>query len=134
MKVKICSRCEKPVEKYGNAFKKLCVFCNRDRLNENKPRKYSSIKPKFKEASGEAELFLQLWKERKHECTNCGIYLGEEMKTWFFSHIKGGKGGIHSELRLDPTNIVFHCWDCHHCWGDRGIDAFNARKDINRKS
>jgi len=131
MKSKICSKCEKPVEKYGNVFKKLCIWCNRDRLNENKPKKYSSIKPKFREPTGEREVHLIIWSERPHYCEHCGDYLGEYPDPWFFSHIK--PKSTHPELRNEKSNYNLFCKLCHDAFGSRGADAFNARKDINRK-
>jgi len=128
--VKIC-KCGKIVGKGGNSFHSLCAYCNRDRLNENKPKKYSSIKPKFKEATGERNTHLAIWSERPHYCEHCGDYLGEYPDPWFFSHIK--PKSTHPELRNEKSNFWLHCKLCHDAYGARGIDAFNARKNINRK-
>lgn len=91
--------------------KGLCSSCM-------KKRSYCSpgdrhIKQKVK-STGERELFLKIWEEREHYCQHCGKYLGEEPKSFYFSHIKGK--GAYPELRLDPNNIELLCYECHHNW------------------
>lgn len=119
-----------------NSHFSLCFFHNNERLSKNKKQAKSierkPIKKKCKKATGEAEVFLQIWKERKHECEWCGIFLGHEMKAHFFSHQK--HKSTHNELRLDRDNIKLNCYDCHYAYGNRGKEVFMARKDINRKS
>lgn len=75
--------------------------------------------------TGEKELFLSIWLKRPHICENCTIYLGEEPKTFYFSHIKSK--GAHPELRLDENNIELLCLECHQAW------EFNREKYYTRK-
>lgn len=83
--------------------------------------KRTELKKKFPKATGEKELFLEIWEERPHYCTNinCKEYLGEEPLTHYFSHMKSK--GAHNELRLDKQNITLLCFDCHYIYdnGDR---------------
>jgi len=73
-----------------------------------------------RKTTGEGELFVQIWSERAHVCTNCGDPLGDEPQSIFFSHtIRKGK---EERLRLDPNNIFLECFDCHHIW-DNGTWA-----------
>lgn len=76
----------------------------------NTPIKKNPIKYRRKK-TGEKELFLAIWEERKHICNTCGRYLGEEPLVHYFSHIKSK--GSHPELRLDKDNIELLCFDCH---------------------
>lgn len=88
---------------------------------QSKPLKRVPLKKKFPKKTGERELFLEIWNERLHYCTNqnCKSYLGEEPLTHFFAHIKSK--GAHNELRLDKSNICLLCFYCHYTYdnGDR---------------
>lgn len=92
--------------------KGLCSSCMKKR-SFNLPKK-THVKSKARKATGERELFLKIWEERSHYCQHCGMYLGEEPKSFYFSHIKGK--GAYPELRLDPNNIELLCYECHHKW------------------
>lgn len=41
-----------------------------------------------RKSTGEKELFFEIWNERIHYCINCNEYLGNEAKSFHFSHIK----------------------------------------------
>ena len=41
----------------------------------------------MKKKTGEWEMFMEIWKERKHVCANCGKRLGNKPQPIFFSHI-----------------------------------------------
>jgi len=122
--------CGKPAV---NAHYSLCIYHNQQRLSVGKkpikPLARKPIKKKFKKASGEAELFKSIWDSRPHYCEHCGIYLGNVMYSWFFSHRRAKS--IAPELRLDPNNLDLWCRLCHDAWGNRGKEAFEARKNIN---
>lgn len=75
--------------------------------------------------TGEKDLFFEIWHERDHICENCKRYLGEEAKTFYFSHIK--PKSTHSELRLVKSNIQLLCRDCHYAFDFQGKEAFNKR-------
>lgn len=74
---------------------------------------YTGIKKKFPKPTGEGKMFLTIWSERPHYCTNqkCKEYLGEEPLAHFFAHLKSK--GAHSEARFDKKNITLLCFDCH---------------------
>lgn len=88
--------------------------------------KRTPIKKKFRKPTGERELFIEIWNERPHYCSNpkCRKWLGEEPLVNFFSHRKAKS--THPELRLEKTNIDLLCRECHHqedfgtkiIWGD----------------
>lgn len=121
----ICSKCgnEGPIPKPS---KMLCIKCNEERLQEIRPKKVARPIKQKRKITGEAALFLSIWLSRPHICTNCKCYLGNEMKTFFFSHILSK--GAHPEKRLDPLNIQLLCQECHHAYDFQGKDKFNARK------
>lgn len=71
--------------------------------------------------TGEREMFLEIWQERPHYCTNknCNKWLGNEPRTFFFSHIK--PKSVYPQLRLNKNNIQLLCFDCHQIFdfGDK---------------
>ena len=82
-------------------------------------------KERMKKLAGQKELFLRIWDEREHICTNCGVHLGDEPLAQFFSHIIPKSRGI--QYRLDPDNIQLLCFTCHQLF-DHGTKAqFQAR-------
>lgn len=115
----------KTVEEKQEIFNKLKEKFNAKQLkqkqNPHKPLKRTPLKKKFPKPTGERELFLEIWEERPHYCTNkdCQEYLGEEPLTHYFAHLKSK--GAHNELRLDKDNIALLCFDCHYIYdnGDR---------------
>lgn len=100
---------------------------------KRKPLKRTKIKQKQKKSTGEYELFLEIWKEREHTCTNCkdnlDRFVDEEIgnpSPILFSHIKS-KGSC-PELRLDKSNIELLCPTCHHIWEFSSKEKFYERK------
>lgn len=100
---------------------------NRIRVNEPKITEALNDldkikKKKFKEPTGELNLFKQIWLAREHKCEVCG----KEIKDFshnIFSHVLSK--GSHGELRLDENNILIMChefteengwYGCHHRW------------------
>ena len=113
----ICSECTFRNNHQGKSQQE--VYYERQKEKEKtQPKKIyqiksKPIKQKLKKPTGEKELFLEIWNERPHYCTNpeCRTYLGEEPMTYFFSHIKSK--GAYPELRLVKSNIELLCFDCH---------------------
>lgn len=106
LKKGICACCDTKDVLIVYTSGKLCYECNRARLiAKRKPMK------KGKRTTGEKDLFIQIWAERPHLCVNCKKNLGDEPRTFFFSHIQSK--GAHPEKRLDKTNIQLLCFDCH---------------------
>ena len=96
----------------GSKFFKLCIKCNKKRLdNKPKPRKVAKPKIYRKKTTGEREMFLKIWEDRPHVCTECGEHLGNEPRAHYFAHIK--PKGKYPELRLMPSNIKLLCIECH---------------------
>ena len=107
-----CKSCDCQTSQ-GNRFHKLCTKCNERRLasKKGKPR---SIKVYRKKPTGEREMFLEIWDERPHICTNpkCKKPLDENPKVHYFAHIK--PKGKYPELRLVKSNVRLLCMECHH--------------------
>jgi 5-methylcytosine-specific restriction endonuclease McrA len=80
--------------------------------------------PKRK-ATGEAEMFREVWNERPHICVNCKEHLGSDAMAWFFAHIKSKKK--HPELRLNKYNIMLLCLKCHHEYDNGTKESFTKR-------
>ena len=95
---------------------------------EKKPKKPKQGLNKKRGPTGEREVFLDIWKDRPHFCTNCQDFLGHEPLAHFFSHIISKKR--EPRLRLEPTNIRLLCNDCHYAFDFQGIEAFNKRTKI----
>ena len=104
----------------GNGFGSRSGQCGGNNFQSSKrPIKNNSSK-KIR-ITGEREMFLEIWEERAHYCTNpkCRVFLGNEPKTVFFSHIKAKS--VYPELRLEKTNIRLLCFSCHFDSDHRGI-------------
>lgn len=113
----------------------LCKVHNDMRKKGNSPKPIKKaikkhIKP-VKKATGEAEMFKEIWKEREHRCTGCGIGLGDEAKTFHFSHIL--KKGTYPKFRLDPENIMIECFRCHSTWENGSLEAKKGMKNFKKK-
>ena len=121
---KVCVSCGKEFIYGGSATKKLCPICNRKRLDVGKPKK----KPlrTHRKASGEAQMFQEVWNTRPHVCVNCGALLGHEARAHYFAHIL--PKSTHPNLRLDPENIWILCIECHYAYDFQGKDKFLERK------
>ena len=79
-------------------------------------RKASTLSTKRK-ATGEKEVFKEIWDERPHECYICGVFINEARAINFSHALPKGK---FPEFRLRKDNIFIKCAECHmrwHTWG-----------------
>lgn len=139
----ICNDCKKP--KWIKNIKGICPDCTYKRNHGGrsaqeislekqraKPRIFKRQQIKPKKSTGEYQLFLEIWGEREHKCSNCKADLSENVSrrsfVKYFSHQKSK--GAFPELRLDKNNIELNCPPCHDLWefGDR--EKFSLRKDL----
>ena len=114
----ICRGCENE-KLIINKTHNLCLFCNQKRL-------YKKPKPKKRKATGEKIIFEEIWNERNHICINCKVHLGNEAKTFYFSHIL--PKGRFPQLRLIKSNIQLLCYDCHYA------HDFKEKKDYQKRN
>jgi len=126
-KKKICADCGSLQYIFS---KKRCLKHAKRFFKKSEPKQKEKKKVKLK-TTGEKSVFLEIWEERLRECTNCLSFLGNEPKASYFAHKK--PKSTHPELRLDKTNIVLLCFDCHYAMDHRGKDAFNKRKVVNNQ-
>lgn len=136
----ICKGCKKETF-IQNKTLQLCPDCvykknhgGKDRLQVYKERQVAKpaktkryvYKPK---ATGEREMFLEIWEEREHFCTNCGVYLGEVPHAFMFAHVeaKSLNGG---KKRLERANVELHCAECHYCLDHGSKEMYNKRKGL----
>lgn len=90
--------------------------CDREYCFHHKPKKALSRRatpPPVKEnVTQMRDFFLGIWnKRKKHECENCGEWLGKEPLSYMFDHLLEKKS--HPELRLEEENIMLVCLKCH---------------------
>jgi 5-methylcytosine-specific restriction endonuclease McrA len=71
--------------------------------------KRSPIKRK-RRATGEAEVFRQIWDTRPHLCEQCGALIREARAVNFAHVIPKSR---RPDLRLEPSNIRLLCAPCH---------------------
>ena len=129
-KLKICSVCTKPSVLW-RSNPALCKQCSlqSNAKNRTKSKKCTTKVYNYKrKTTGERELFLNTWLKRVHICENCTISLGNEPKTFYFSHIKSK--GAHPELRLDENNIELLCLDCHQAWEFNRDNYYKRKKPL----
>lgn len=144
-----CKECEK--ERPINS-KQLCSDCqyfkthNKTRFEahfekeKQKPVKLYHLKRKRlktakKQPTGEYNVFLEIWNEREHICTNCkqslDRFVSEETgnpSAMLFSHIKSK--GSRPDLRNNKGNIELLCPDCHHLYEFGSKEVFLKRKRL----
>jgi len=104
-------------------MKSKCKTCGKNCDGEycfhHKPRKPISRRATSPTKSSDNEnatqmrdFFLGIWnKRKKHECENCGEWLGKEPLSYMFDHLLEKKS--HPELRLEEENIMLVCLKCH---------------------
>lgn len=102
MKCKTCGK---------NAESDFCFRC--------KPRKALSKMSSFyvkkldnsRKTSDMNAFFLQIWNKKKHECENCGKWLGKEPLSYMFDHLL--EKSKHPDLKFEEDNIMLVCLECH---------------------
>jgi 5-methylcytosine-specific restriction endonuclease McrA len=103
MKCKTCGK---------NAESEFCFRC--------KPRKPLSasqkIQKSYKRVTNDTlemrEFFRTIWnKRKKHDCENCGKWLGSEPLSYMFDHLL--EKSKHPELKFEEDNIMLVCLECH---------------------
>lgn len=111
-----------------NKTKQLCKECVYKRNHNGKSRNEVALEKrktksrKSKKVTGEKKIFIEIWEERDHICTNCGKSLGEEPFAQYFSHIKSK--GSDSVNKLNKDNIRLLCFECHF------LCDFQGRKNL----
>ena len=111
-------------------LKRSSTPLKRTPLKKGKPLK------KEKKATGEKELFEEIWNTREHRCESCGKEIWEAQAECF-SHIK--PKGLYPELRLDPDNIELLCAStterngCHYLWEHNKTEYYARRIEKDRK-
>tara|TARA_R110001606_G_scaffold84441_6_gene192120 strand:- start:2896 stop:3228 length:333 start_codon:yes stop_codon:yes gene_type:complete len=78
------------------------------------------IKYKKKKPTGEWDMFMEIWAERKHICANCGKKLESPLPI-HFSHIL--TKGRTPELRLNKDNIELLCAEDHMKWETADLET-----------
>lgn len=97
-----------------------------------------STPKKTKKATGEALLFKAIWeeacnKEGTPRCKVCQEPLGNEPKSFYFSHVLAKQ--TYKLFRLWAPNIWLCCFDCHREWdqGDRSQPKFAEKRSYAEK-
>lgn len=99
-----------------------CKTCGKNAESEycflHKPRKPLPVNKQFTKgkSDGQSEtlhnFFIDLWnKRKKHDCENCGKWLGKEPLSYMFDHIL--EKSKHPDLKFEEDNIMFLCLECH---------------------
>lgn len=117
-----CSRCGDVKKIVKNSPSgKYCYRCNEKRKEEKKgPKKKSGLK---RNPTGEAEVFKEIWSERRRVSFISKEPLGNEARTWYFAHVI--PKGKYPAFRLYKKNIVLLTFKEHEIW-----DNASKRKDV----
>ena len=93
--------CGKEIQKYGNSTYKLCIRCNSKRLLDKKTPK---------KATGQRELFDEIWAERKQVSflSNKRLSHYENTPFWFnlFAHVLSKALNKYPKFILHKENII----------------------------
>lgn len=130
MEIGVCKQCGKTTF-IQNKTKCLCSECVYMNNHNGKTKlqvaierqKQKKIKAK---STGERQVFLRIWSERFHVCSNCGRLLGDTPRSYMFSH-RIAKG-VNEKERLNPNNIDLLCLDCHFARDMQSREVFEKRK------
>ncbi len=57
------------------------------------------------------DFFMQVWKNRSHNCENCGKRLGNEPLSYMFDHLL--EKSKYPQLKYEEENICMMCLECH---------------------
>ena len=101
-----------------------CKVCGRKSESEwcfaHKPKKplnaSQKIQKSYKRVINDTlemrEFFRTIWnKRKKHDCENCGKWLGSEPLSYMFDHLL--EKSKHPELKFEEDNIMLVCLECH---------------------
>jgi hypothetical protein len=134
-----CSGCNAAGVTIVNAWYRLCIKCNSQRIGEHKvegekaqkqqitfiPKREISPKTLAK-IKADNDIYVAVWESKSsHNCEECGRDLGGmyapngRIKRWIFSHIISK--GARPDMRSDTRNFNLLCYDCHQQYefGDR---------------
>lgn len=112
----ICYECGKE----GTLFRSSPPLCYYHELQYKKKKYYEKQKAKGKskykprKRTGEMDVFIKIWNERKHVSEVSGDPLGNVLKPIFFSHVL--TKGAYPSLRLNKENIILMTADEHQLW------------------
>lgn len=105
-------------------MKSKCKTCGKNCDNEeycfhHKPKKplsrritKSSSPVDVKDVLQMRDFFMNIWNTRKkHDCENCGEWLGKEPLSYMFDHLL--EKSKYPELKFEEDNIMLVCLKCH---------------------
>ena len=78
-------------------------------------------------ATGEKDLFLEIWEERAHVSQISGKHLGDTPRAHYFAHILGK--GAYPGFRLRKDNIVLMTIEEHSIFDHSGKSKDDSRFD-----
>ncbi|MFO0190324.1 MAG: hypothetical protein ACK54F_03645 [Planctomycetia bacterium] len=96
-----------------------------DKLKEKGLVKKASTLTTKRKATGEKEVFREVWEERPHNCEICGVFIKEARAINFSHALPKGK---FPEYRLDKRNIFLKCEECHQRWHTWGKELRTSSK------
>ena len=101
-----------------------CKVCGKKSESEwcfaHKPKKPLNASYKMQKSSKRVtndtlemrEFFRTIWnKRKKHDCENCGKWLGSEPLSYMFDHLL--EKSKHPDLKFEEDNIMLVCLECH---------------------
>jgi 5-methylcytosine-specific restriction endonuclease McrA len=141
MKSEKCFKCNK--NQVSNKHFKLCIFCNKDRLDENKKASGTSVKygsgikrarktktsinKRRKSKEEEKSNFREKIKsEREAVCTGCN-----SKSQLTISHTI--PVSLRKDLECDPNNIHIECLSCHTIWEHDSLEEKRKLFSFNDK-
>jgi hypothetical protein len=108
-KIGICTRCQEEADKLGVAVREKMLFRSAPKLcllhnNEFIRKKAKPVKTYLKRATGELDMFNEIWAEREHVSFVSGETIMGDMSVWYMAHIL--PKGSYQRYRLRKDNIV----------------------------
>jgi len=131
-KPKICEGCgqSRPLWKSNPPTCKKCALTNSKPLKRTPLSKGLSDKAKA-QIDADTAFYIEIWQERKHECEECSIHLGDTWQRFMFSHLLSK--GAHPKLRLVKLNISLVCLPCHTDYEFGSRNKMKMREEWNKR-
>lgn len=87
-------------------------FVHKPRKAMGKSSKVAKKQDNSRNISDMRDFFLHIWNsKKKHECENCGKWLGNEPLSYMFDHLL--EKSKYPELKHEEDNIMLVCLECH---------------------
>ncbi len=114
MKAKICKKegCNNPIWSHG--YCKMHIRYSVHLRQTINLKSISSTRERgiVQQKKADDAFYKKIWEKKRHYCSYCFIFIGDEPKKYMFDHIL--EKSKYKSLRYEEDNIALTCFDCHN--------------------